>query len=72
MFVVDFDNCLGLSQSNLTTSFSIRRKILLCLETNRRDGRMVRRGRRGMWKERNVQHDDRPENRGVKVCETCM
>ena len=33
---------------------------------------MVRRGRRGMWKERNVQYDDRPENRGVTVCETCM
>ena len=25
-----------------------------------------------MGKERNVQHDDRPENRGVTVCETCM
>jgi hypothetical protein len=36
-YVVDFDNCLGLSQSNLTTAFSsIRRKILLCLETKRR------------------------------------
>ena len=27
--VVDFDNCLGLSQSNLTTAFSSRRRKIL-------------------------------------------
>ncbi len=60
-------------RSLCTSSLTGLLKFGFALE-NKRTGRKNGKERKesGMWKERNVRHDDRPENRRVTVCETCM